>query len=58
MVKKMELTIDEKVKIQVWTEAGMKTAAITSKLGRGESTICRFRAEIKELPPGSSLPCI
>jgi hypothetical protein len=53
MVKKKELSIDEKPKIQVWTVAGVKTAEIAVRLGRGESTIRRLRAE---LPPGASPP--
>jgi hypothetical protein len=53
MVKKKELSIDEKPKIQVWTVAGVKTAEIAARLGRGESTIHRLRAELKELPPGA-----
>ncbi len=52
----MELSIDEKLKIQVWTVAGVKTAEIAARLGRGESTIRRLRAELKELPPGASPP--
>jgi transposase len=54
MVKKKELSIDEKPKIQVWTVAGVKTAEIAARLGRGESTIRRLRAELKELLPGAS----
>ncbi len=53
MVKNKELSIDEKPKIQVWTVAGVKTAEIAARLGRGESTIHRLRAELKELPPGT-----
>lgn len=34
----------------------MKTSEIAAKLGRGESTIRRLRAELKELPPGASPP--
>jgi transposase len=56
MVKKTELSIDEKLKIQVWTVAGVKTAEIAARLGRGESTIRRLRAELKELPLGASPP--
>jgi transposase len=52
MVKKKELSIDEKLKIQVWTVTGVKTAEIAARLGRGESTIRRLRAELKELLPG------
>jgi IS30 family transposase len=51
MVIKKELSIDEKPKTQVWTVAGEKTAEIAARLGRGESTIRRLRAELKELPP-------
>jgi IS30 family transposase len=46
MVKKKEVSIDEKLKIHIWTEAGIKTAEIAARLGRGESTICRRRAEL------------
>jgi hypothetical protein len=56
MVKKKELSTDEKLKIQVWTEAGAKTAEIAARLGHGESTIRSLRAELKELPPGASPP--
>jgi hypothetical protein len=52
MVKKKELSIDEKLKIQVWTVTGVKTAEIAARLGRGKSTIRRLRAELKELLPG------
>jgi transposase len=58
IVKKKELSIDEKLKIQVWIVTGVKTAEIAARLGRGESTIRRLRAELKELPPRvSPLPC-
>ena len=46
MVKKKEVSIDEKLKIHIWTEAGIKTAEIAARLGRGEATICRRRAEL------------
>jgi IS30 family transposase len=46
MVKKKEVSIDEKLKIHIWTEAGIKTAEIAARLGRGESTICSRRAEL------------
>jgi hypothetical protein len=46
MVKKKEVSIDEKLKIHIWTEAGIKTAEIAARLGRGESTIRRLRAEL------------
>jgi hypothetical protein len=35
MVKKKEVAIDEKPKTQVWTVAGVKTAEIAARLGRG-----------------------
>jgi IS30 family transposase len=56
MVKKKELSIDEKPKIQVWTVAGEKNPEIAARLGRGESTIRRMRAKLKELPPEASPP--
>jgi transposase len=56
MVKKKELSIDENPKIQVWTVAGEETTEIAARLGRGESSIRRLRAELKELPPGASPP--
>ena len=46
MVKKKEVSIDEKLKIHIWTEAGIKTAEIAACLGRGESTILCLRAEL------------
>ncbi len=46
MVKKKEVSIDEKLKIHIWTEAGTKTAKIAACLGRGESTIRHRRAEL------------
>jgi hypothetical protein len=46
MVNKKEVSIDEKLKIHIRTEAGTKTAKIAACLGRGESTICHLRAEL------------
>jgi hypothetical protein len=46
MVKKKEVSIDEKLKMHIWTEAGIKIAEIAARLGRGESTIRRLRAEL------------
>ncbi len=51
MVKKKEVSKDEKLKIHMWTEAGIKTAEIAARLGRGESNIRRLRAELGKLPP-------
>jgi hypothetical protein len=52
MVKKKELSKDEKLKIQVWTVAGVITAEVAACLGHGELTIRRLRAELKELLAG------
>jgi hypothetical protein len=56
MVKKKELSKDEKLKIKVWTVAGVITAEVAACLGHGELTICRLRAELKELLAGVSPP--
>lgn len=54
--KKKDLSAEEKLKIQMWGEIGRSTAEIAAELGRGVSTVRRFRAVLKELPPGSSPP--